>query len=213
MSGSNDNDNGVERLLEALQRSSAIGGGRGRRSPLYRWLRARHDQLLPVLDVHAGGAPNWIVVAEVLRGEGVTDGSGKAPSSERVRKTWWMLRKDLKAFASGKTQRLPVAVKPPRDNSDVVQLLPRLPEAAPLPPAPSQQTAGGSATSPVAKTGALAGLIADFKARRAAGDHQMPQPVMPSPPEALSQKAVDERIAEVKAQMAARGQQMPQKVE
>ncbi len=65
-------------------------GGRGRRSSLTRWLRIHQSEFAAML---VETRPSWEEVAAGLTAMGVRDGANKAPSAERVRKTWWSVRR------------------------------------------------------------------------------------------------------------------------
>jgi hypothetical protein len=81
----------IQTMMDELLRTGVVsGGGRGRRSPLYRWMFARADDLKKMLDdIH----PSWDAVAAVLpQTDEVKDGEGKRPNGERVRKTWYEVR-------------------------------------------------------------------------------------------------------------------------
>ena len=66
----------------------------GRHSPLYTWLRARHDTLAAAIE--ADGA-SWPTIAASLAKVGLTDGTGKPPTPERARKCWHQVKKDVAA--------------------------------------------------------------------------------------------------------------------
>src|ERR1700682_5409842 len=66
--------------------------GRGRRSQLYLWLRAHHDQLVEGFD---RTGPSWSRIATHLGDNGVVDGAGKQPAPETVRTTWYRVRRDV----------------------------------------------------------------------------------------------------------------------
>ena len=66
----------------------------GRRSPLYSWLRARHDTLAEAIE--ADGA-SWPTIAASLAKAGLTDGAGKPPTPERARKCWHQVKTDVAA--------------------------------------------------------------------------------------------------------------------
>ena len=88
----------------------------GRHSPLYAWMRARHDALAAAIE--ADGA-SWPTIATMLVKAGLTDGTGKAPTPERARKCWHQVRKDVAAArtkAEAKRKPLvsfPLAAAPP----------------------------------------------------------------------------------------------------
>lgn len=68
--------------------------GRGRLSPLSKWLVARHDAFASMLSEYPA---SWTAIADALAAIGVTDGKGNAPTAERVRKTWWDARQRVSA--------------------------------------------------------------------------------------------------------------------
>ncbi len=79
--------------VTALLTVTGQAHGRGIHSPLYRWMRARHDRLFEGLT-----RPRWDKVAEFLASKGVVDGDGKPPSAENVRATWYRVRQDVAAM-------------------------------------------------------------------------------------------------------------------
>jgi hypothetical protein len=81
--------NDVAQLASLLRQG---GRGRGRRSPLARWLRIHHDAFAALLDEQE---PGWADVATALAAMGVCDGDGKPPTGERTRKAWWGVRRDV----------------------------------------------------------------------------------------------------------------------
>jgi hypothetical protein len=80
----------IQSMMNQLLQTGTTGGGRGRRSPLFRWMYSRADDLKKMLD---DVQPSWDAVAAVLPAtDDVRDGSGKRPNGERVRKTWFEVR-------------------------------------------------------------------------------------------------------------------------
>ena len=55
---------------------------------------ARHDAFAAMLRDYPA---SWTAIADALATLGVTDGQGKAPTAERVRKTWWDARQRVLA--------------------------------------------------------------------------------------------------------------------
>jgi hypothetical protein len=89
----------AKRLLPAC-------GGSGRRSPLFRWLYARADAFQKLLE---DTNPSWVSVAEALAAKGLLDGWGKHPTAERVRLTWFAVRRvKTQAPESRETRTVPV---------------------------------------------------------------------------------------------------------
>jgi len=85
--------------IEAFR--AALGAVRGRtgRSPLYRWLRAHHDQFLEDWTE----AADWPAFSEAFARLGLTDRTGKPPLPDTARKTWLQVRKDV---AKAKTRQM-----------------------------------------------------------------------------------------------------------
>ena len=102
---------------------AAKAGGRGRRSPVYLWLKARHDELQAAFEENA---PSWQAVADYLAEGGVLNGNGSRPTAVSVRSAWLRVRKTVAE------QR---AKKPPAPSS-------------PLSPAAHQQVRPSPAPSP-----------------------------------------------------------------
>ena len=55
------------------------------RSPLARWMRQNHDDLVARL---GNKRADWTTLAKVFEDAGLTDRSGKPPTAETTRKTW-----------------------------------------------------------------------------------------------------------------------------
>jgi hypothetical protein len=79
-----------DELAELARTLTAARGGRGRRSPLFRWLNVRADAFQTLLNETQ---PSWQSVAEGLAARGIRDGAGKPPTAERVRKAWLEVRR------------------------------------------------------------------------------------------------------------------------
>lgn len=78
-------DKELDRIAATLARTSGP-------SSLYQWLRRRHDSFAE----HVGTVrPNWAALATEFAALGLTDSSGQAATAERVRKTWWRVRRDV----------------------------------------------------------------------------------------------------------------------
>jgi hypothetical protein len=89
---SSGNITAVNRLAAENSRARAIG--RGRRSQLYLWLRAHHDQLA---ESFAETGPAWRSIAAHLGNIGVVGGWGDPAAPETVRKAWYQVRRDVVA--------------------------------------------------------------------------------------------------------------------
>ena len=114
----------IQQIAQLLQAS--MGGGRGRRSPLFRWMYSRADDLKRLLD---DVQPSWDAVAAVLPSTSdVNDGSGKRPNGERVRKTWFEVRQ-AKGWDTSKNRAAA---------NTVAKSQPRRPSAPPTNPAPER---------------------------------------------------------------------------
>lgn len=88
---------------EEFQRIAEIVRSSSGRSPLYRWLRARHDVFLKLMEEER---PTWKTLAEGFAKEGLLSADGKPLSPEAVRHTWWRVRRDV---AGKKAKRQPKA--------------------------------------------------------------------------------------------------------
>ena len=62
----------------------------GARSPLYEWLWADYDKLLPTL---SRSGVNWAGLADLAKSHGVKAGRGLDPTAEIVRQTWARVRR------------------------------------------------------------------------------------------------------------------------
>lgn len=80
-------DDELSRIAETIRHS-------GGRSPLYRWLKPRHDAFAALL-AETGGRPDWQALAGVFASMGVMGGNGQPVSPEAARHTWWRVRRDV----------------------------------------------------------------------------------------------------------------------
>lgn len=60
----------------------------GQNSPLYRWLKRRHDGIFAAMSQEIG-RPDWKVLAAIF------SELGMPVTPERARKTWWKVRRDV----------------------------------------------------------------------------------------------------------------------
>lgn len=95
----------VDRLMAAVEAANIQSG----RSPLYRWLRRHHDELLARLD---GERFDWRAFAHGFAKLGLTDRTGKAASPEAARKTWLRVRQDVAAARARKQSKSPPPLAP-----------------------------------------------------------------------------------------------------
>jgi hypothetical protein len=95
-------DDQVAQVSALVVRSATRG--RARRSPLFRWLMSRHDAFAAMLHEYPA---SWHAIADALATLGVTDGQGKAPTAERVRKTWWDARQHVTAKRTPESRTIP----------------------------------------------------------------------------------------------------------
>jgi hypothetical protein len=79
----------VSHLLAAMHEISAPG-----HSPLYLWMRQNHDRIAEGLD---GVRPSWRALATRLGEMKIHDGTGKVPTPQGARGTWYRVRRDLAA--------------------------------------------------------------------------------------------------------------------
>lgn len=104
--------------------AQATGRGRGRRSPLYLWLKKHHDALA---EGFKDTPPAWAELAAYLGGEGVLDIDGKPPTARGTRGAWYRVRRDLEAQAKRK------ATKPPSPTPAPGEIAPGVRAVAPQP--------------------------------------------------------------------------------
>src|SRR4051794_4783690 len=88
-------DQGLESIAEIARSASG-------RSPLYRWLRVRHDAFMELVNENR---PNWKALAEGFAELGLLSLEGKPLTPEAVRHTWWRVRKDVAASRQKRTEK------------------------------------------------------------------------------------------------------------
>lgn len=133
-----------------LRRIAEVARGGSGRSPLYRWLRARHDAFAELVEETR---PNWKGLAKGFTELGLEGAGGRSLTAETVRRTWWRVRRDV---AAARARR----AKPPHPPA-AVPASPPVATRAPPPPAPAAAPA-----SPVPDgTDALARLRAEIDER------------------------------------------------
>ena len=93
---------GNAEMLEQVVAAAMTPGPRTKHSPVYQWLWANYDGLLPAMSPPR--TPNWPEVAAALARLGVLDGAGKQPTASATRNTWWRVTRDKTA---GPKQRKP----------------------------------------------------------------------------------------------------------
>ena len=76
----------------ALAAARSGSRGPGIKSPVYVWLAARYDHLLPTLTTHA---PSWKKLAEYLGNGGVLNADGQLPTPASVRSSWLRVTADI----------------------------------------------------------------------------------------------------------------------
>jgi len=86
---------GTTAIVElAAENAKGRAAGTGRRSMLYLWLHAHHDQLA---EVFAQNGPSWTRIAGHLGKNGVVGDGGDPPAPETVRSAWYRVRRDVAA--------------------------------------------------------------------------------------------------------------------
>lgn len=185
----------VAGLLDAMRQSPATG----LRSPLYNWMRQRHDALAAGFD---GQRVKWGPAATYLAGLGLVDGAGKPPTSETTRLTWWKVRRDV---ADARKQPVPaLKADPARLAPSVHSLDPVLPSASR--PAPPEQPPPPELARPRAKL--------DVRVARPLGSVAAPAAApVPSPAPAQPGAGSDAQVSKLLAAMEARSLPIPKLVE
>ena len=105
-------DDILRRIKMSAQAEPKSVGGRGKRSKLFRWLFARADEFQALLDEHQ---PSWTTIANAFDGTDVSDGSGKKPSPERVRKAWLEVRQAKGLALAKKRPPPPLPIRSPEE--------------------------------------------------------------------------------------------------
>ena len=123
-----------------LQRIAELAKAGAGRTPLYRWLRTRHDAFAALLEETR---PNWRTLAEGFAELGITTADGKPIAAAAARHVWWRVRRDV---AAARARR----AAPPLPAPVVAAVVPVPPPVLPVPnPAqtPSPAAATGDALS------------------------------------------------------------------
>ena len=138
-----------------LQRIAELAKAGAGRSPLYRWLRTRHDAFAALLEETR---PNWRTLAEGFAELGITTADGKPIAAAAARHAWWRVRRDV---AAARARRAVSPLPAP-----VVAAVVPMPPPAPPAPLPAQ------APAPAAATGdALSRLRAEINHRSGRKQH------------------------------------------
>ncbi len=85
----------TDQALDPYVRALSTGSGR---SPVYRWMRARHDRIAAALRL-VGSRPNWDGLADMAMADGVRDARNGRPSAATMRNTWRRVSGELAAPA------------------------------------------------------------------------------------------------------------------
>lgn len=83
--------------------------GPRRKSPVYEWLAARHDELVAAFK---RTPPSWTVLAKYLAEGGVLNADGVPPTPSAVRTSWLRVEADLARKRSGRRGSSPDAPSP-----------------------------------------------------------------------------------------------------
>ncbi len=108
---------------DGLERIAAIARRGAKRSPLYLWLRARHDAFATLLEETR---PDWRALAAGFEAEGL--GHGRPIKPGTARHCWWVVRRDV---AKGREKR-------PQRPQPVVTILSPAPAAPVVAAAPER---------------------------------------------------------------------------
>lgn len=117
-----------------LRRIAEVARGGSGRSPLYRWLRARHDAFAELVEETR---PNWKGLAEGFTELGLEGADGRWLTAETVRRTWWRVRRDV---AAARERR----AKPPTPPAVVPEPRSAATRATPQAVASAPSTSGGA---------------------------------------------------------------------
>ncbi|MCB8884036.1 hypothetical protein ACELLULO517_27625 [Acidisoma cellulosilytica] len=154
----------VSHLIAAMHEISASG-----HSALYLWMRQNHDRIAEGLD---GLRPSWRALATRLGEMKIHDGTGKAPTPDGARGTWYRVRRDLAAARArqAKNRREPASLLPGEIAAGVVAAVPTS-SANPSPGEPGSREAD---TSPPPRR------ALDIRPARPRGEVSAPLPAVPS---------------------------------
>jgi hypothetical protein len=160
----------VSHLIAAMHEISASG-----HSPLYLWMRQNHDRIAEGLD---GLRPSWRALATRLGEMKIHDGTGKAPTPDGARGTWYRVRRDLAAARArqAKDRREPAPLLPGEIASGVV---------AAVPPS-SVNTSPGEPGSREEDTPPPPRRTLDIRPARPRGEVSAPIPAVPQAPSATA---------------------------
>lgn len=131
-----------------LQRITELATAGAGRSPLYRWLRTRHDAFAALLEVTR---PNWRTLAEGFAELGIATPDGKPVTAAAARHVWWRVRRDV-AAARARRAAPPLPV-------------PVVAAVVPMPPAPPAPLRAQTSAPAVVTGDALARLRAEINYR------------------------------------------------
>ena len=121
-----------------LQRIAELAKAGAGRSPLYRWLRTRHDAFAALLEETR---PNWRTLAEGFAELGIATADGKPITAAAARHVWWRVRRDVAAARARRTA-------PPLPAPVVAAVVPVPPPVPPSPrPVQAPEPATGDALS------------------------------------------------------------------
>jgi hypothetical protein len=90
-----------------MDRIAEIARSGSGRSPLYRWLKSRHDAFLELVSEER---PDWKRLAQGFQEIGVLSPDGNPLTPEAVRHTWWRVRRDVAAAREKKQAKAKPAV-------------------------------------------------------------------------------------------------------
>ncbi len=186
---------GVAQLTKLMEEAGV--GGRGRHSPLSRWMQTHHDTFATML---ADEDPSWNKVAVGFAKMKVHDGQGRPRTGECVRKTWWSVRQARAKSEAAKSSKTPQPLVPGEiapgvwvSELDPVDVQPPQEPLEPLPAIPTGTVATSNDRPAAGSTSAPPAIVADDAATASArlildggdGDglaHGDPSPdVVPSP--------------------------------
>jgi hypothetical protein len=121
----------VAGAVSAIRKAKARG--RGRKSPVFLWLMARHDELEAAFKENA---PSWPALAEYLGQGGILSGDGAMPTATSVQNAWARVRKHVATQRTASARPAPVTRPAPAR--------PASPDPTPADPQPQPQQPSGT---------------------------------------------------------------------
>jgi hypothetical protein len=123
----------IEQIIARIRQRIRSGGGR--RSPVWWFLRDRHDAI--AAQIERDGA-NWQAMADTLAEQGVVDRVGKRATPRVIGRTWARVTKHIEAKRAKDRRQPPSSLLPGEVAPGVVAVRPVVPVRPAEPPSPAR---------------------------------------------------------------------------